>query len=309
MNRPPPPTDRPFTLQQAVRLGYTRRMLQGRRFQIILPTVYAVATLELTPRIMTEAALLAAPSHCAASHHSALGLYGVDVGDDLLPHLSTRDARPVRIRGVTTHRLTTMTTRDVDGRRAVTLELAVSTAATVLSLVDLVIAIDALYLRRHLTPDRLDQFLHDHDGNGVRAARRALHLAGPGSESPRETYVRLLLELAGLPPPEVNASYGDDDGFVARIDLSWRAWKIAVEYDGRQHGLDLAQRERDVRRRERMERLGWVFIIVTAAQLASPREIVQRVRAVLLERQGWAPPVCFDDEWCALFDPRHRPTP
>ncbi|MCW2829369.1 MAG: hypothetical protein JWP31_61 [Aeromicrobium sp.] len=46
--------------------------LQGQRFQIILPTVYGAASLELTPRLMTEAALLAAPDHCVASHQSAL---------------------------------------------------------------------------------------------------------------------------------------------------------------------------------------------------------------------------------------------
>ncbi|MET0929497.1 MAG: hypothetical protein ABWX74_08260, partial [Aeromicrobium sp.] len=152
------------------------------------------------------------------------------------------------------------------------------------------------------TPGRLDHFLHHHHGNGVRKARRALHLASPRSESPRETLVRLVLELAGLPPLEVNASYGDESGVIARVDLSWRRWKIAIEYDGRQHGLSLAQRERDVRRREQMERLGWVFIIVTASQLARPRDIVLRVRAVLESRQGWAPVPRFDDAWCSLFE-------
>ena len=285
-----------------MQLGYTRRMLQGRRFQIVLPTVYAVATLDLTPRVMVEAALIAAPEHCAASHHSALLMYGIEVGDDLMPHLSTRSPEPVRIRGVTTHRLTTMSTRTVDGRRVVSPELAISTSATVLSLTDLVIAVDGLYQRRLMTPDHLAGFLHHHRGNGVRKARRALALASPRSESPRETYVRLMIELAGLPPLEVNASFGDDDGFVARIDLSWPRWKIAVEYDGRQHGLSLAQRERDVERRERMERLGWAFIVVTAAQLARPRHIVLRVHDVLQARQGWAPVPRFDGEWCSLFE-------
>ncbi len=286
-----------------MRLGYTRRMLQSRRFQIILPTVYAVASLELTPRVMLDAALLVAPDHCVASHHSAVAVYGIDVGTDLLPHLSTLSPEPVRIRGVTTHRLSAMTTREVAGRRVVSPELAVSTSATVLSLTELVIAIDGLYQRRVVRPDRLEHFLRHHHGNGVRKARRALGLASPASESPRETYVRLMLELAGLPPLEVNVSYEDEDGFVARVDLSWRRWRIAVEYDGRQHGLSLAQRERDIRRRERMERLGWVFIVVTAAQLATPRDVVLRVRNLLEARQGWAPVPRLDAEWCELFEP------
>lgn len=299
---PPLPDDRPFTLEWAERHGHSRRVLQGRRFQMIFPRVYAAATLQRTPSIMVHAALLAAPTHCAASHHSALLLYGIDVGEDLMPHLATLDPEPLRIRGITTHRLAVMSTRTVDGWRVLSPELSLSTAATKLSLLDVVVAADALYGRRLVTPARLDHFLHHHHGAGVRKARRAAHLSRNGSESPRETYVRVLLELAGLPPLECNRSYGDDAGFIARLDLSWPVWKIAIEYDGRQHGLSLAQRERDIRRRERMERLGWVFIVVTAAQLASPRAIVLRVCEVLAARRGWPTIPRFDDEWCSLFE-------
>ena len=299
---PPLPDDRPFTLEWAERHGHTRRELQSRKYQIIFPRVYAVATLEHTPTMLVQAALLATPSHCAASHHSGLLLYGIAVGEDLMPHVATLDPQPIRVRGITTHRLAMMSTRVVDGWRVLSPELCLSTAATKLSLVDLAIAADAFYERKLVTPGRLEHFLHHHHGAGVRKARRAAHLSRKGSESPRETYVRVMLELAGLPALECNVSYGDDDGFIARLDLSWSRWKIAIEYDGRQHGLSLAQRERDVRRRERMERLGWVFIIVTAAQLASPRDIVLRVCEVLAARRGWPTIPRFDDEWCSLFE-------
>lgn len=296
------PYDRPFTLDWAHNQGHTRRELQSRKFQIIFPRVYAAATFQVSRLTMVHAALLAAPNHCAASHASGLLLYGIDVGDDLTPHVATIDREPVRIRGITTHRLTMTSTRIVDGWRVLSPELCLSTAATQLSLVDLVIAADALYERRLVTPDALDSFLRHHHGAGVRKARQAVHLSRAGSESPRETYLRVMLELAGLPPLECNRSYGDDAGFIARIDLSWSRWKIAIEYDGRQHGLSLAQRERDVRRRERMERLGWVFIVVTAAQLARPKDIVRRVCEVVTERQGWPPLPSFNAEWCALFE-------
>lgn len=296
------PEDRPFTLEWAERHGHSRRVLQGHRFQIIFPRVYAAATLEHTPRMLVQAALLAAPEHCAASHHSGLLLYGIDVGEDLMPHLATLDPEPIRIRGITTHRLSVMSTRVVDGWRLLSPELCLSTAATKLSLVDVVIAADAIYDRRLASPGRLDHFLRHHHGAGVRKARRAAHLSRAGSESPRETYVRVMLELAGLPPLVCNRSYGDEAGFIARLDLSWPEWKIAIEYDGRQHGLSLAQRERDVRRRERMERLGWVFIVITAAQLASPREIVLRVCETLAARRGWSAIPRFDEEWSTLFE-------
>lgn len=298
---PPLPDDHPFSLEWAQRHGHSRRVLQGRRFQIIFPRVYAAASLDLTPRLLVEAALLAAPRDCFASHQSGLLLHGIEVGADLTPHLATLNPEPTRIRGITTHRLSALSTRDVGGWRTLSPELCLSTAATQVSLVDLVIAADALYAQRLVTPARLDHYLHHHHGAGVRKARRALHLARLGSESPRETYVRVMLELAGLPPLECNRSYGDDAGFIARLDLSWPQWKIAVEYDGRQHGLSLEQRERDIRRRERMESLGWVFIVVTAAQLAQPKEIVRRVAAKLTDRRGWPPIVRFDAEWKSLF--------
>jgi hypothetical protein len=302
MQRPELPAYRPFTRAYAERLGWTRRALQGRRFQIVFTGVYAAATLELTPRLVAEAALLATPPTCAASHHSGLLLHGVDVGDDLTPHLSTASAEPIRVRGVTVHRLASVRTHVVDGWRVLTPELCLVTAATLLDLLQLVTAINAMYHLRHTDPDRLAQVLEQHHGAGVRAAREALALAAERVESPRETYVRLMLELAGLPPLECNASYGDEHGVIARLDLSWRRWKIAVEYDGRQHGLSLAQRERDIRRRELMEREGWVFIVVTAAQLARPREIVLRVCDALRARQGWAPTPVFDDRWRVLFE-------
>lgn len=302
MLRPPLPTDEPFTLEYAAQLGYSRRMLQGKLFQIIYPTVYAVATLELTPLVMTKAALLATPKHCAASHHGGLRLYGVEVGVDLTPHVSTLSKEPIRIRGIEAHRLEKMTNSMRDGYRVLTPELCLSTAATTLNLVDLVTAIDWMFRLGHTSPDLLWNFLEHHHGAGVRKARRAALLSREGSESPRESYLRVLLEMAGLPPLECNVAYGDEHEFLARVDLSWRRWMIAIEYDGRQHGLSLAQRERDIHRREQMERLGWVFIIVTAAQLHRPRSIVRRVREALRQRQGWAPFVDFSDEWCAMFE-------
>lgn len=87
---------------------------------------------------MVQAALLAAPDHCAASHHSGLLLYGIEVGEDLTPHLPTLNPEPIRIRGITTHRLTTMSIRIVDRWRLLSPELCLSTAATKLSLADVV---------------------------------------------------------------------------------------------------------------------------------------------------------------------------
>lgn len=76
---------------------------------------------------------------------------------------------------------------------------------------------------------------------------------------------------------------------------------IAIEYDGMQHGLDLAQREHDVRRREAMEREGWIFIVVTAAQVAHPEQIVDRVHDAICARGYDGPRPEFTHEWRTAF--------
>jgi very-short-patch-repair endonuclease len=54
---------------------------------------------------------------------------------------------------------------------------------------------------------------------------------------------------------------------------------VAAEYDGEQHRLDRRQYTRDIRRREELERLGW--LVVRATVTDRPADIVGRVRDAL----------------------------
>ncbi|WP_231980425.1 hypothetical protein, partial [Mycobacterium sp. E2497] len=67
---------------------------------------------------------------------------------------------------------------------------------------------------------------------GIRRLRAALALADGGAESPQETRLRMLLLDAGLPRPETQIEFRD---LRIRVDMGWREWKVAVEYDGIQH--------------------------------------------------------------------------
>ena len=61
----------------------------------------------------------------------------------------------------------------------------------------------------------------------------ALELVRPGSESPKETELRLLLIRGGLPEPELNVDVvGKNGRFIGRGDLVYRRHKVLVEYDG-----------------------------------------------------------------------------
>jgi len=298
--------DRPFSLAEARAAGMTRDQLKGSRFRRIYPTVYAEAGLAIIGATRVLAAQLAVGTNACASYETGLGLYGVTVGGDSPIHMSTRSRNERRLPGITVHRHNYLGQVTILQRcRVLRPERCLVDAANHISLAEVVAVGDGLIANGHTTKDQLTTFTTDNHFDGIVACRRAVDLMRPGSESFRESLVRVMLELAGLPMPECNVSYGDAE-FIARIDLSYRDWLVAIEYDGRQHGLSLAQRERDVRRRELMERLGWTFIIITAAQLSRPREIVNRVHEAMRAHGYKGPPPEFSHEWRQSFAPTPR---
>ncbi|WIM87263.1 DUF559 domain-containing protein [Candidatus Mycobacterium wuenschmannii] len=117
---------------------------------------------------------------------------------------------------------------------------------------------------------------------GIRSLRRALTLLDGGAESPQESRVRLLLVDAGLPRPETQIEFSDEFGVVRiRVDMGWREWRVAVEYDGIQHWSDRYQRSWDIDRIAMLEDLGWVVVRVSAEMLSRPNVIIERVRCKL----------------------------
>jgi hypothetical protein len=117
---------------------------------------------------------------------------------------------------------------------------------------------------------------------GVRWLRSTLALVDGGAESPQETRVRLLLVNAGLPAPETQIEFADSFGVVRiRVDMGWREWRVAVEYDGVQHWSDRYQRSWDIDRLAMLEATGWAVVRVSAEMLSRPTVIVDRVRQKL----------------------------
>jgi hypothetical protein len=60
-------------------------------------------------------------------------------------------------------------------------------------------------------------------------------------DSPRETWLRLCLVLAGLPMPECSLIVGDNQGPIGRVDLVFLAYKLTIAYEGDQHRTDRHQ--------------------------------------------------------------------
>ncbi|MBV8291778.1 MAG: hypothetical protein JOY55_08160 [Mycobacterium sp.] len=100
---------------------------------------------------------------------------------------------------------------------------------------------------------------------GIRRAHIALSLVDAGAESPRETWLRLLLIRAGFPRPQTQVPVYDEYGqLVAVLDMGWEQLKLAVEYDGDHHRTDRRQFNKDIRRGEALTELGWIHVRVTA---------------------------------------------
>lgn len=111
---------------------------------------------------------------------------------------------------------------------------------------------------------------------GRRRVRRLLDLVDPGAQSPRETWLRLLLIDAGFPRPRTQIPVLTPSGYPRYfLDMGWEEFAVAAEYDGEHHRTDRRQYRGDVARAEYIDRLGWRRVRVLAGDL--PADIVRRV--------------------------------
>ncbi|WP_401000163.1 hypothetical protein [Agromyces sp. GXQ0307] len=116
----------------------------------------------------------------------------------------------------------------------------------------------------------------------------AARLRDIASESPKESELRALVCLAGLPVPTCQKVVTDDSGrFVARVDLAFERYGELLEYQGDHHRTDVRQWRRDRTREAILEALGFHVTEITQADLVQPRQLVERI-AANLRRRGWA---------------------
>jgi very-short-patch-repair endonuclease len=115
---------------------------------------------------------------------------------------------------------------------------------------------------------------------GIARLRRVVEFAEPKAESAMETRLRMLLVLARLPRPDVQASIHDEQGrFLGRPDLLYRIQRLAIEYDGENHRDRLAE---DNRRQNGLIGAGIRLLRFTAGDVyGTPDMVAMQVRRAL----------------------------
>ena len=257
----------PFIGSEALAAGAVTPYQLRTRFDAIHPDVYIARGSELTAVERAHAAWLWSRRRGVVAGQSASALHGARWIDANRPAELIYDNRhaPSRIR--------TWSDRIEDDETTLLGSVKVTTPArTALDLAcryrndAAVAAIDALARATDLKMADVELLADRYQGRrGIRRARVALSLVDSGAESPRESWLRLVLVRAGFPAPQTQLPVSDGYGqLVAVLDMGWEQIKLAVEYDGDHHWTDRRQFRRDITRAETLTHRGWIVVRVTA---------------------------------------------
>ena len=136
---------------------------------------------------------------------------------------------------------------------------------------ELVMIAESMIRHRRLTLNELQEFVDTAQIPYRSKCLDALALVREGSDSPKETEMRLVLERYGLPSMMVNHTVSDvlfGNGAMATLDLADPARKFGLEYDGDHHRTDKWQWRRDRDKRTRLASAGWVVLVATQLDLS-----------------------------------------
>lgn len=272
---------------QARAAGLTRAQLRddGRR---ITRGVYVSRAVPLDLRAACLAMLPVLPAEAVFSHLTAAALCRSPVEHRWPVSVSVPPDvyRPRRVR-LRTH-VRHLTEDDVVQYRGLPVTSGAQTwldLAALLPAGELVAVGDALYRGGHLDAASLQARLQRAGGaRGVVAARHLAPYLTPLAASRPESLVRYAVIAGGLPEPEAQIPILDRWGQeVAHADLGWARWKVALEYEGRQHA-DVDQFGRDIDRYSLMAADGWLILRFAGRHLGRLDAVVSRVAGALRSR-------------------------
>lgn len=271
--------DAPFIGSEALRDGVVANKHQLRtRFRALYPDVYLPDGVSPTLSQRTTAAWLWTRRGGVVAGLAAAAMHGARwIADDVPIELIWANPRPPR--GIVTRRdrLGPKECQLMAGLPVTTPERTAFDVGRLIGGDRAVAHLDALGNVTRFDRMAVAELARRHSGSpGVPHLRAALGLHDAGAESPRETWLRLVLISAGFPRPQTQIPVFDDFGDPRYfLDLGWEDVLIAVEYDG-DHHRERVRFGRDIVRSEFIACRGWTHIRVVAG--ARPADIVNRVR-------------------------------
>jgi very-short-patch-repair endonuclease len=269
----------PFTGSEALAAGELNRYELRRYFRAIMPNVYIDKRVQPSLRQRTTGAWLWSRREAVIAGAAASAMHGSKWVDDNVPvELIWRNARPPQ--GVVTRDdlLLDGEFQTLSGMRATTPERTAFDIGRRGTIGRAVAALDALGAATDFKMRDVQEIARNHrHTRGLRQLQKVLDLVDAGAQSPKETWLRLLLINSGFPRPRTQIPVLGADGFPQYfLDMGWENIMLAVEYDGGQHWTDPCQYAHDVERQEYVGRLGWTVIRVVGRHRAE--DVVRRVQ-------------------------------
>ncbi|WP_046321000.1 hypothetical protein [Mycobacterium sp. UM_Kg1] len=258
--------DEPFLGSEALAAGRLTRHALRSRHRLVYPGVYLPAGKPVTPVNRAQAAWLWSRRRAVPAGRSAAALHGakwLDAGYPAELHYANRRPPP----GIRTW-ADELADDEVTAVGGIPVTTPLRTAFDIASRYRLdaaVATIDALARSTRLKVADIELFAQRYPGHrGIRNARAAIGLVDPGAESPRETWLRLLLIRAGFPRPTTQIPvYGKYRTLVAVVDMGWEEIKVGVDYEGDHHRRSARQFNHDIRRAEALAEMGWIDVRIT----------------------------------------------
>jgi hypothetical protein len=277
----------PFIGSEALACGVLNRHRLRTQYRALLPNVYLSSRAQPSLEQCIAAAWLWSRGMAVIAGAAAAALHGTKwIPDNVPVELVYNNSRPPR--GVLTRRCVLMDgeAQTIDGRRVTTPERTAFDIGRGGAIHSAVARLDALAAATGFKVDDVLRVAQGHPRSpGLRRLETALELVDAGAQSPRESYLRLLLIEAGFPRPQTQVTVLGTDGIpVAYIDVGWEEFMVGVEYEGDQHQTDRRRYVNDIHRLEMLEQMGWLIVRVVAEDRRA--DIVRRVRGAMVER-GW----------------------
>jgi len=231
-----------------------------------------------------------APPGAFFVERTAAVLHGCPIGHppDALDVGVVAPARAPRARGIRGVKVAPhlVTIADVDGLPVVSAASAWAMLARTMSVLELVIAGDALVAvprgaggqrmphAQRCTTSRLSAAASAGPRRGVARLREALNHIREGAMSPPESELRLDLTTAGLPEPRLDVEIRTPEGQLLGItELVYPDHRVAIEVEGDHHRTSRRQWDRDLEKYAAYAGAGWTVVRVSVSQIRDGRGV------------------------------------